>query len=68
MKKLLSALCLALGLSAVAPPADARPGLCGSIERCFGTNACLDALIDEELMDAALLYYGENCMGRTILV
>jgi hypothetical protein len=68
MKKLLSALCLALALSAVAPPADARPGLCRSIERCFGSNACLDALIDEELMDAALLYYGENCMDGTILV
>jgi hypothetical protein len=67
MKKLLSALCLALALSTVALPANARPALCGSIQRCFRTNACIDALIEEELMDAALLYYGENC-DDTILV
>jgi hypothetical protein len=66
MKKLLLTLCAALSLFTVALPAQARPQLCGQIERCFGTNRCIDALIEEELLDAALLYYGENCNGRTV--
>jgi hypothetical protein len=68
MKKILFVLSVALPVATVALTAEARPRMCGQIERCFGTNNCLDALIEAELLDSALLYYGENCLGNTVEV
>ena len=61
------ALSLAGVMAGFAAPVHADP-MCGQIKRCFGLKSCFNRLIEAELVDIAIDWYDENCVGGDIEV